>query len=69
MQNVKNNELISQGWDNNWLGYSDMETAEEKAVFEMLMSRNELNVYCDTLVSFDTQSIRQDLMRIELGNF
>ena len=63
MKNIKSQELISQGWDNNWLKYNDMETAEERAVFEQLMSRNELNIYCDTLVSVDTQSIRQDLLQ------
>ena len=67
MKNIKSQELISQGWDNNWLRYVDMETAKERVVFEQLMLRNELNIYCDTLVSVDTQSIRQDLMQIELN--
>ncbi|MBU2527517.1 MAG: hypothetical protein KKC03_13045 [Bacteroidetes bacterium] len=68
MKNIKNQELISQGWDNNWLTLSDMETAEERTVFEQLMLRNELNIYCDTLVSVDTQSIRQDAMKIALDS-
>lgn len=62
MKNLKLTYLIKKGSDNNWLSLSDMETDSEKTLFIMLIDRNECNEYCDTLVSVDTDTIRQDFL-------
>jgi len=67
MTNLKSETEIKKGWDNNWLTINDMETSQEKEMFEMLMDRNESNEFCDTLVSVGTQSIRQDFMQYALA--
>lgn len=67
MTNLKPKSEIKKGWDNNWLTINDMETSQEKEMFEMLMDRNEMNEFCDTLVSVDSRSIRQDFMQSALS--